>query len=237
MKIIQQIAIIFFDILDKYIQQKRILKFFQKTNIKLNTYFDVGSHKGTYTDLILNNFKVKKVFMFEPQEHIFNFIKKKYKNLKKVKIYNNAISDRNIFQTLYYNYHDLTSSLTKLDEKNNYLILKAKIFGKSSKKMIYKKNKVKTVQLSKIIKSNKIKKIDLLKIDTEGHELQVLKSLNKNIKNISYILVEFHNDSIYLNYSPKKVHAYLIKNNFILKEVYKFPFTTWEDRIYKIKKP
>ena len=67
MKIIQQIAIIFFDILDKYIHQKRILKFFQKTNIKLNTYFDVGSHKGTYTDLILNNFKVKKVFMFEPQ--------------------------------------------------------------------------------------------------------------------------------------------------------------------------
>lgn len=235
MKIIEQIAIVFFDILDKYIHQKKILNYFKKKNIKLNVYLDVGSHKGTYTDLILNNFKVKKILMFEPQEHIFNFIKKKYKSRKNIVIYNNAISDKSTFQTLYYNHHDLTSSLTKLDEKNNYLILKAKIFGKSSKNMIYKKNKIKTLQLSKIINDNKIKKIDLLKVDTEGHELQVLKSLKNTIKNINHILVEFHNDNIYLNYSPKKVHAYLIKNNFILKEVYKFPFTNWEDRIYKKK--
>ena len=39
--------------------------------------------------------------------------------------------------------------------------------------MILSKNKVKTVKLEKLIKKNKIKKIDLLKIDTEGHELQV----------------------------------------------------------------
>ena len=34
----------------------------------------------------------------------------------------------------------------------------------------------------------------------------------------------------------KKYHAYLIKNNFICKRsLIEFPFTTWEDRIYKAK--
>ena len=28
------------------------------------------------------------------------------------------------------------------------------------------------------------------------------------------------------------IARYLIKNKFILKDIYKFPFTTWEDRFY-----
>ena len=70
------------------------------------------------------------------------------------------------------------------------------------------------------------------KIDTEGHELQVILGIGKYIKNIKCILVEFHLDDIYMNYQPKKIHNFLIKNNFILRKKIKFPFTTWEDRIY-----
>ena len=75
----------------------------------------------------------------------------------------------------------------------------------------------------------------MLKIDTEGHELQVLKGIESQIKNVKYILIEFHNDKIFLEYNPKKIHNYLIKNNFVLKASFKFPFTTWEDRFYKNK--
>ena len=95
--------------------------------------------------------------------------------------------------------------------------------------MILKKTKVKTRTLNKIIKS---RKIDLVKIDTEGHELEVLKGMKKSIKNIQCILVEFHNDEIYLSYEPEKIHNYLIDHNFSLKTAFKFPFTTWEDRFY-----
>ena len=82
----------------------------------------------------------------------------------------------------------------------------------------------------------KIKKVDLAKIDTEGHELEVLKGLGKKIAVIEYILIEFHHDTIYQSYKPKKVHDYLIKNNFELKKIYSFPFTTWEDRFYVNRK-
>ena len=71
-----------------------------------------------------------------------------------------------------------------------------------------------------------------MKIDTEGHELEVLIGLEKYIGLTRHILIEFHNDNVYSKYNSSKIHKYLIKNNFILKKVLKFPFTTWEDRIY-----
>ena len=49
------------------------------------------------------------------------------------------------------------------------------------------------------------------------------------------ILIEIHNDNIYLKYSSFQIHNYLLKNKFALQKRIKFPFTTWEDRIY-IKK-
>ena len=56
--------------------------------------------------------------------------------------------------------------------------------------------------------------------------------MGQNIKNIKYILIEFHNDEIYLSYNPRKIHNHLVKNDFALKTAFKFPFTTWEDRFY-----
>ena len=233
MMLLRKIAIIFFDIIDKYYHQKRIIKFIRKNNINLKYFFDIGSHMGTYSDLILKDFKNCKVFMYEPQINIYKKIKKKYKNKKNIKIYNYALSDKSALKKIYINQHDLTSSLSTLDVKNNrYLKLKAKLFGTTSSGMIIKKTKVKTKKLNQIIKSKKIKKIDLAKIDTEGHEYEVLRGIQESIKKIRYILIESHNDKIYLSYNSKKIHSYLIKNNFVLKDIYKFPFTTWEDRFY-----
>jgi len=233
MKLFKNIAIIFFDIIDQYYHQKKIIKFIRKNYINIKYFLDVGSHIGTYSDLILKDFNNCKILMIEPQINIFNKIKRKYKNKKNIKIYNYAVSDKSVIKTIYINKHDLTSSLSALDVKNNkYLKLKAKLFGTTSSGMILKKTKIKTQKLSRIIKFNKIRKIDLVKIDTEGHEFEVLKGLQNNIRKIRYILIEFHNDKIYLSYSPQKIHHYLIKNNFVLKDIYKFPFTTWEDRFY-----
>ena len=64
----------------------------------------------------------------------------------------------------------------------------------------------------------------------------LLRGIQESIKKIRYILIESHNDKIYLSYNSKKIHSYLIKNNFVLKDIYKFPFTTWEDRFYFNKK-
>ncbi|MDA8822370.1 FkbM family methyltransferase [Candidatus Pelagibacter bacterium] len=237
MKLIKFFAILFFDIIDKFIHQKKILFSLRKKIIEIDYFIDVGAHKGTYTDLIIKNFRVKKALMFEPQKYIFKKIKNKYKHIKFIKIFNCAISSENKLQKIYINNHDLTSSLTKLDETNPYLKRKAKLFVSNKNKSLIKETyNIKTVRLNDVIKKNRIKKINLLKIDTEGHELEVLLGLNKSIKHTHFILIEFHRDKIYFNYNPRKIHNYLIKNNFVLEDTFRFPFTYWEDRLYKNKK-
>jgi FkbM family methyltransferase len=237
MKLIRLLAIFFFDILDKFIHQKKIILFLKKKKIKIKFFIDVGAHKGSYTDLVLKNFKVEKIFMFEPQKKILKLIKKKYKKIRNVKIFNYAISDKNKIQKIYINRHDLTSSLTKLNESNSYLKKKSKLFTENKEQSLIKETyNVETIRLSNVLNKVPLKKIELLKIDTEGHELEVLLGLGKRIKDTQYILIEFHRDKIYYNYKPKKIHNYLIKNNFALEETFKFPFTYWEDRIYFNKK-
>ena len=237
MKLIKILAIFFFDIVDKFFHQKKILFSLRKKIIKIDCFLDVGSHKGTYTDLVIKNFQVNKVLMFEPQKYIFKKIKKKYKNIKFIKIFNYAISNKNKMQKIYINKHDLTSSLKKIDETNSYLKYKAKLFTSNNYKSLIKETYiVKTIRLNDIVKKNRLEKINLLKIDTEGHELEVLLGLNKSIKYVQYILIEFHRDKIYFKYNPKKIHNYLIKNNFVLEDTFRFPFTYWEDRLYRNKK-
>jgi FkbM family methyltransferase len=237
MIILKKIAILFFDIIDKYYHQNKILNYLKLNCEKLEIFFDVGSHKGTYTDLMVNNFRLEKIVMIEPQKKIYKYLKQKYNRNKKIKIYNVAISDKKKMQTLYINKHDLTSSLTQIDKNNKYLNLKARLFGGTINDLIQKKYMISSYKLLDIIKNNKIRQIDLLKIDTEGHELQVLKGAGSFLKNnIKYILIEIHNSDIFLNYNAKKIDSYLKKNKFVVKKSFKFPFTTWEDRIYQNKK-
>lgn len=229
MKLVLKSSIIFFDLIDKFIHQKKILNFFKKKQVEINYLIDVGSHKGTYTDLFVKNFNIKKAYLFEPQEKIYKFLRKKYRNNKNIRIFNRAISNKNIVKILRLNHHDLTTTLSKFNKNNLYLKLKSLIFG--VKDMTYESIRIKTVKLDQFFKK-KTDKIDLLKIDTEGHELEVLFGLNNRINKVKFILIEFHNDKIYEKYDPIKIHNYLLKKNFKLETKFKFPFTTWEDRIY-----
>lgn len=235
MRTLKILAVIFFDFIDLFIHQRNIIRNIKKDFDKISSYIDVGAHKGTYLDLFMKFYNLDKAYIFEPQPEIFNFLKKKYKKSKKITKINSAVSDVNGFREFRLNLHDLTSSFTKLNHNNLYLKFKAKLFETEIKTIFYKNIKVKTIKLSSFFKKNRIKNIDLLKIDTEGHEFQVLKGLGKEIKKINIILIEFHKPGIYLDYDSKKIHKYLLKNKFVLKKKIKFPLTTFEDRLY-IKK-
>jgi FkbM family methyltransferase len=232
MKIFEIIAIVFFDLIDKFFHQRRIILTLKKNISQLNNFIDVGAHKGNYTDLILNNFKPKKILMFEPQDRIFNYLKKKYNENKNIYLFNTALSSKNESAKFNLNRHNLTSSLSNLDQNNSYIKLKAKLFGTTSQGMIVDIKTIQTKTLFTILEKENLEAIDLLKIDTEGHELQVLQGMSGKINMVKYMLIEFHNDEIYVSYDPKKLHKFLISNNFKLIKRFKFPFTTWEDRLY-----
>ena len=61
----------------------------------------------------------------------------------------------------------------------------------------------------------------------------MVKSGLKTLKNTKYILVEFRQNDLYLNYSSSLLHKMITKNNFELVKNFKFPMFSMEDRLYK----
>ena len=163
-------------------------------------------------------------------------IKKVDKELKELNFKRFEILNEKTSLNLKVNKHEITSTFSKFNETNRYLNLKAILFSSKLKNMTKNEEKIEAFSLDDIFEEKNIQHIDLIKIDTEGHEYEVLVGLSNNIKKVDCVLVEFHNDTIYENYSSEKIHNFLIENNFILLKRFYFPFTTWEDRLYKNSK-
>ena len=216
----------FYDLVDNLIHQKRIVKFIDNKNIRI--VLDIGAHKGEFLNHIKKIKSIRKVYSLEPQKKIFNELLKEIDN-KKFFAYNIAISNNNGKQKMQINDFSMTSTLSKLNEKSKYYKIKNLIIGNKKKKFEF----IKTEKLDFFTKKRKLKNIDLLKIDTEGHELNVVKSGFKTLKKTKYLLVEFRQNDLYLNYSSSLLHKMITKNNFELVKSFKFPMFSMEDRLYK----
>lgn len=222
------------DIVRNYWHQPRIQRSLEKLTI-VNA-FDVGAHKGETIDYLTKLKNLKKIYSFEPQDIVFKDLLKKYQKNKKVVLNKIALSRDIKRKKFYINELSSTSTFSKINKKSIWLKIKNKILNK--KNSIKESVIVKTLTLDKYAELKKINNIDLLKIDTEGHELDVLKgclkSINKN--KIKYILIELHSSKMYENYSKQEIEKFLKKNNFKIIKKFKFPFHPFVDNLYKFQK-
>jgi FkbM family methyltransferase len=224
----KKLFFVFYNLVDNLIHQKRIVKFINKKNIKI--VLDIGAHKGEFLKHIKKIETIRKVYSFEPQKKIYQELLKEIDN-KKFFAHNFAFSDSNGSKKLQINDFTMTSTLSVINKKSSYYKIKNFIIG-------YKKEKfelIKTKTLDSFIKKKKLKKIDLLKIDTEGHEFQVIKSGLMTLKKTKYLLIEFRKNDLYENYSSSDLHDMIKKNKFKLIKIFKFPMFSMEDRLYKNK--
>ena len=85
-----------------YYYQKKLFSFLKKKGYdSFEIFFDIGAHKGESIKLFLKNFKIKKIFSFEPSKRNFEtlsrnlkFFKKRYKNTE-IEIENLALGSEN----------------------------------------------------------------------------------------------------------------------------------------------
>ena len=214
-----------YPLLDSY-HQKRIIKYLNK--FKINYFIDVGAHKGEFLNHILK-IKCKKIYCFEPQKEIFTALSKKYKNNKKVQLFNIGLGDKNSTRMLNVNKLTLTSTFLK---SKNTLFSKLKNFVLNSKDSYVDKYSVKTKKIDDIFIDKEIENI-FLKIDVEGFELNVLKGSKKLLKRkVSYVLVEKQFYQLYHDNSPKMVDLFLKKNKFRLLKKFTFPLLHFQDNLY-----
>ena len=227
----KKLILVIIGIIRYYYHQPSILCYLKKINIKIA--LDIGAQKGETIDYFLKIPKIKKIYSFEPQEKIFKYLQKKYKNNNKIILSKTPLSDKCRKRVFYINKLSLTSTFSKINTNSLWFIIKKKILN--TKKTYESKISIKTNSLDNFIKLKKIKKIDLLKIDTEGHELHILKGsknlLKKNL--VKYLLIEINHSNMYNNYSYKKINIFLKKNNFTIVKKFKFPFHPFTDVLYK----
>ena len=216
----------FYDLVDNLIHQERIVKFIGNKDVKI--VVDIGAHKGEFLKHIKKIKSIRKVYSLEPQKKVYRELLKEIDN-KKFFAYNIAISNRNGKQKMQINDFSMTSTLSKVNENSIYYKIKNLIIGNKKKNFEY----IKTEKLDLFTKKRKLNKIDLLKVDTEGHELNVVKSGLKTLKKTKYLLIEFRQNDLYLNYSSQALHKIVLKNNFKLIKKFKFPLFSMEDRLYK----
>ena len=208
-----KICLKFFD----HFNKKKVLDFLRK-RVKKNFFIliDVGAHHGESIKLFTKYFKIKKILAFEPSVENFLILKNKTKNLNNLELHNIAVGDYTGVANFKQHYDSESSTITEINENSNYFKKKNNLLNFFNfKEKSFSSTKVKISRLDKIFERDKIKKIDLLKIDTEGHDLYVIKGLGKNIKNIKVIYFEHHfHDMLKKNYTLSDVHHYLKENNF-----------------------
>jgi FkbM family methyltransferase len=147
-----------------------IFSFYLFNKKKYQNFIDVGANIGLHS-IFFDKFNVN-VKSFEPDEYHFKELKRNLllNKTKNVKPYKFAVSNKNGNKT-FVRVCDNTTGSHLIGKKKN-------LYGK------LEKFKVKTVNLNKFLNGN-----CLVKIDAEGSEVDILKSIKKeNFLNNDYIL-------------------------------------------------
>ena len=212
-----KLIIYLLSLIDKY-NQKKIVNFFKSKKIQINTFFDVGAHKGETVKLFNDNFNIKEFYCFEASPINFYYLKKKISKIgNKIKIFNFGLGETKSVLSFNQLEESSSSTLVDINQNSNYFKKKNKIlsifnFKKDQDKIF----NVEINTLNDFMEKESINKIDILKIDTEGFEFKVIKGAKKKIKNIKYIYFEHHyDDMLKKKYSFSDIHSYLNKNGFI----------------------
>jgi len=178
-----------------------------KINKRINI-FDIGCYLGNFSREIKQKINKKANFyLFDPNPYIklndFN-----YNCL--------GISDKKI-KNYYYNsfFPSSGSGFNKIIMNDFFWNLSRKLMTFNIfKKFI--KFRVKTISIDNFCKNKKIKEIELLKIDTEGHELNVLKSGKKILNKTKIIQLEIVDKKKLFKEKFNRINNLLLKYNFKL---------------------
>jgi len=143
--------------------------------------FDVGANVGDYTDMIDRQIDTTNIHLFEPQQKLANRLKDKYSTDEQKRVNGFALSDESGQTTIHYDKEGSgLASMTK--RKLDHFDID-----------FDQEENIETETLDNYCKDQEIEEIDLLKIDVEGHELEVLKGSKDMIssRNIRFITFEF----------------------------------------------
>ena len=195
-------------------EDKLILSFFDK-NYK-GKFVDIGCfhptrHNNTYS-MYKRGWTGINIDLNPLTIELFNFFRKKDINI------NAAISDKEEVKTMYF----IDELNTQNTLENNHLSFLKNHHGVKDDEISIRETKTK--RLDAILDNYNFKNIDFMNIDVEGHELNILSSIDFFKYNIKFICIEMidHNEKSKL--INEKLATILYKNEYILEKKIDFNY-------------
>lgn len=130
--------------------------------------FDCGANVGFYSLFANDLFPSAKIISFEPIPHVYKLLEKNTSDRKNINTVNAGLSDAK--QTVQMRFDKNNSVISKITESGNLTI--------------------NTDTIDNYCNKNHIDRIDVLKIDTEGHEVEVLSGAAQTLSKVQYIVLE-----------------------------------------------
>lgn len=165
----------------KFLRSKEY-KNFHNLNLNENSIvLDLGANVGKITQCLLDLYNCN-IYCYEPNNYAFEILKNRFRENKKVIIFNKAVGKDDGKNYLYYHHlHDenpvkYSTGSSLLKEKNNI------------NSDNYKLTEI--ISINNIL--NQFENIDLIKIDIEGYEYEILPFIIKNKNKIKKVLCELH---------------------------------------------
>ncbi len=146
---------------------------------KTPVIFDVGANKGEYSKFVRETFPAAKIYSFEPNPHSFKALPKEIKD-SGTKAFNIGFSAKSQDMPIFIDENDKTTERASLYKETL-----------NNEKKFSKKIRAKLSTLDNFTTENKIDCIDFLKIDVEGHELEVLRGATRLIKEKNLGAIQF----------------------------------------------
>tara|TARA_R110000824_G_scaffold136815_1_gene300604 strand:+ start:338 stop:955 length:618 start_codon:yes stop_codon:yes gene_type:complete len=176
--------------------------------MKVGLNIGAGTGESNY---LFSDFDI--VHCFEPNVPSFNLLKESAPD--NLKLYNYGISDTEGHKTFNNYDHFLYSSLLDFDKGGEFYKLLSQVdIGFDHCRW---KTKIKVKRLDTFITENNLTNINLIKIDTQGHDLNVVKSLGSYITIVNTIILECQTKNLYKNSSTKKdIISHMNNNHFAL---------------------
>ena len=161
---------------------------------------DVGAYKGWYTTLCSKMVGPNGcVYSFEPEPNNFQMLHKVVwlNQLRNVKLFKLALSDKDGFESLYLSKHPSMHSTTLIRSNNSI--------------------SVPCMRLDTLSRLHKIAKIDLIKVDVEGAELKVLKGMQRTINEFEPI---FSIDVLHYEGEFEEISSFMREFNYEIRPLF-----------------
>ena len=145
--------------------------------------FDVGANEGEYSNLLTMHFPDAEIYSFEPVVDTYNILNNNIRQNKNIKCFNVGLGDRQEVVDIY-----------TYDTKDNNK--HASVYSSVITDLHHAPNDVKSFTavmdtIDDFCKKEEMSHIDFLKIDTEGHELSVLKGATSLLERGAVKLIQF----------------------------------------------